>query len=201
MSEVSKKWYVVRTAGGKEKKAKEYIEKEIEIRGLQDQVSNVIVPTEKYFQIKNGKRVSAERILFPGYVLVEAALTGEIEHIIRNITFVAGFLSENTVEEEQVIASNGKTRKVKVIRKVAVPLRDAEVNKILGRVDELAEQDEETVTPFAVGEPVKITDGPFNGFEGTVEKIMDDKRKLAVTVKIFGRKTLVELNFAQVTKV
>ncbi len=200
MSEVSKKWYVVRTAGGKEKKAKEYIEKEIEIRGLQDQVSTVLVPTEKYFQIKNGKRVSAERILFPGYVLVEAALTGEIEHIIRNITFVAGFLSENTVEEEQVIASNGKQRKVKVIRKVAVPLRDAEVNKILGRVDELAEQDEETVTPFAIGEPVKITDGPFNGFEGTVEKIMDDKRKLAVTVKIFGRKTLVELNFAQVTK-
>lgn len=201
MSEVSKKWYVVRTAGGKEKKAKEYIEKEIEIRGLQDQVSNVIVPTEKYFQIKNGKRVSAERILFPGYVLVEAALTGEIEHIIRNITFVAGFLSENTVEEEQIIASNGKPRKVKVIRKVAVPLRDAEVNKILGRVDELAEQDEETITPFEIGEAVKITDGPFNGFEGTVEKIMDDKRKLAVTVKIFGRKTLVELNFAQVTKV
>lgn len=200
MSEVSKKWYVVRTAGGKEKKAKEYIDKEIEIRGLQDQVSTVLVPTEKYFQIKNGKRVSAERILFPGYVLVEAALTGEIEHIIRNITYVAGFLSENTVEEEQVIASNGKQRKVKVIRKVAVPLRDAEVNKILGRVDELAGQDEETVTPFAVGEPVKITDGPFSGFEGTVEKIMDDKRKLAVTVKIFGRKTLVELNFAQVTK-
>ena len=96
MSEVAKKWYVVRTAGGKEKKAKEYIEKEIENNGLQDLVSQVLIPTEKYYQIKNGKRVSAERVLFPGYIYIEAALTGELEHIIKNLTFVAGFLSENT---------------------------------------------------------------------------------------------------------
>ena len=201
MSEVAKKWYVVRTAGGKEKKAKEYIEKEIENNGLQDRVSQVLIPTEKYYQIKNGKRVSAERVLFPGYIYIEAALTGEIEHIIKNITFVAGFLSENTETVEERRVENGKVKMVKTVKRVPVPLRQAEIARILGAIDSLADQEEETVTPFAVGEPIKITDGPFNGFEGTVEKIMDDKRKLAVTVKIFGRKTLVELNFAQVTKV
>ncbi len=200
MSEVAKKWYVVRTAGGKEKKAKEYIEKEIENHGLQDHISQVLIPTEKYYQIKNGKRVSAERVLFPGYIYMEANLTGEIEHIIKDINFVAGFLSENVevIEEKHI---DGKDKKVKTIKRVPVPLRQSEIARILGAIDTMADQDEETVTPFAVGEPIKINDGPFNGFEGTVEKIMDDKRKLAVTVKIFGRKTLVELNFAQVTKV
>ena len=186
MSEVAKKWYVVRTAGGKEKKAKEYIEKEIEIHGLQHLVSQVFIPTEKYFEIKNGKRVSAERIFFPGYILVEANLTGEIEHLIKNIPFVAGFLSEKT---------NGKGNEKK-----PVPIRESELNRILGRVDNLADQDEETLTPYVIGEAVKITDGPFNGFDGTVEEIMEDKRKLGVMVKIFGRKTIVELNFSQVTK-
>jgi len=200
MSEISKKWYVVRTAGGKEKKAKEYIEKEIEAHGLSNHVSHVLIPTEKYFQIKNGKRVSAERIFFPGYVLIEAALTGEIEHIIRNITYVAGFLSENTVIEEQVRDVKGEMKKVKVIRKVAVPLRDSEVNRILGRVDVLVDQDEETITPFVVGEAVKVIDGPFSGFNGTVEEIYDDKRKIGVMVKIFRPKTILELNFAQVKK-
>jgi transcription termination/antitermination protein NusG len=186
MSEVTKKWYVVRTAGGKEKKAKEYIEKEIEIRGCQNLISQVLIPTEKYFQIKNGKRVSVERIILPGYILVEATMTGEIEHMIKNITYVAGFLSEST---------NGKGGEKK-----PVPIRDSELNRILGRLDELADQDEETITPYVIGEAVKVTDGPFNGFDGTIEEIMDDKRKLGVMVKIFGRKTIVELNFSQVTK-
>ena len=188
MSEVAKKWYVVRTAGGKEKKAKEYIEKEIEIHGLQNQVSQVFIPTEKYFEIKNGKRVSAERIFFPGYILIEAIypITGEIEHLIKNIPFVAGFLSESTG------GKGGEKR--------PVPIRESELNRILGRVDALASQDEETLTPYVIGEAVKITDGPFNGFDGTVEEIMEDKRKLGVMVKIFGRKTIVELNFSQVTK-
>jgi transcription termination/antitermination factor NusG len=182
MSEsTGKKWYVVRTAGGKEKKAKEYIEKEIDALGLGNYLSQVLIPTEKYYQIKNGKRVSAERIFYPGYVLVEAELTGELQHIIRNIPYVAGFLSE------------GKDKK-------PVPIRESEMNRIMGRVDELADQEEETVTPFVVGEAVKIIDGPFNGFDGTIEEIVDDKRKLKVMVKIFGRKTLLELNFTQVTK-
>ena len=181
MSESAKKWYVVRTAGGKEKKAKEYIEKEVAALKLDNLLTQVLIPTEKYYQVKNGKRVSAERIFYPGYVLVEAVMTGEIQHMIRNIPYVAGFLSEGP-------------------NHIPVPIREAEMNRIMGRVDELADQDEETVTPFVVGEAVKIVDGPFNGFDGTVDEILADKRKIKVIVKIFGRKTLLELNFAQVTK-
>ena len=181
MSERAKKWYVVRTAGGKEKKAKEYIEKEVAALKLDNLLTQVLIPTEKYYQVKNGKRVSAERIFYPGYVLVEAVMTGEIQHMIRNIPYVAGFLSEGP-------------------NHIPVPIREAEMNRIMGRVDELADQDEETVTPFVVGEAVKIIDGPFNGFDGTVDEILADKRKIKVIVKIFGRKTLLELNFAQVTK-
>ena len=181
MSESTKKWYVVRTAGGKEKKAKEYIEKEVEHRNLGHLISQVLIPTEKYYQVKNGKRVSAERIFYPGYVLVEAVMTGEIQHLIRDIPYVAGFLTE------------GKDR-------IPVPIRESEMNRIMGRVDELASQDEETVTPFVVGEAVKIIDGPFNGFNGNVLEILEDKKKLKVEVKIFGRPTTMELNFVQVIK-
>ena len=159
MSESAKKWYVVRTAGGKEKKAKEYIEKEVAALKLGNLITQVLIPTEKYYQVKNGKRVSAERIFYPGYVLVEAVMTGEIQHMIRNIPYVAGFLSEGP-------------------NHIPVPIRDAEMNRIMGRVDEMADQDEETVTPFVVGEAVKIIDGPFNGFDGTVDEILADKRKI-----------------------
>lgn len=176
-----KQWYVVRTAGGKEAKAKEYIEKEIAIRKLGDKITQVLIPTEKYYQVKNGKRVSAERIFFPGYVLVEAKMSGEIQHIISDIPGVAGFLTE------------GKN-------KIPVPMRQSEIDRIMGVVDEMAGQDEETLVPFVVGEAVKIIDGPFNGFDGTIEEVADDKRKLLVMVKIFGRKTPLELNFTQVTK-
>ena len=184
MSEISKKWYVVRAAGGKEKKAKEYIENEIKRLGLDDYVSQVLIPTEKIYQIKNGKRVSMDRIFYPGYILIEAALTGEIQHIIRNLPHVSGFLSEKQGGKE----------------KEPTPLRQSEVNRILGRVDELIEKEEENITPFVVGEAVKVTDGPFNGFDGTVEEVLEDKKKLKVMVKIFGRKTILELNFVQVVK-
>lgn len=184
MSEIAKKWYVVRAAGGKEKKAKEYIENEIKRLGLDDYVSQVLIPTEKIYQIKNGKRVSMERIFYPGYILIEAALTGEIQHIIRNLPHISGFLSEKQGGKE----------------KEPTPLRQSEVNRILGRVDELIEKDEENITPFVVGEAVKVTDGPFNGFDGTVEEVLEDKKKLKVMVKIFGRKTILELNFVQVVK-
>ena len=184
MSEIAKKWYVVRAAGGKEKKPKEYIENEIKRFGLDDYVSQVLIPTEKIYQIKNGKRVSMDRIFYPGYILIEAALTGEIQHIIRNLPHVSGFLSEKQGGKE----------------KEPTPLRQSEVNRILGRVDELIEKEEENVTPFVVGEAVKVTDGPFNGFDGTVEEVLEDKKKLKVMVKIFGRKTILELNFVQVVK-
>jgi len=183
MSEISKKWYVVRAAGGKEKKAKEYIENEIKRLNLEDYVSQVLIPTEKVFQVKNGKKVSMDRIFYPGYILIEAALTGEIQHIIRNLPHVSGFLTERAGKD-----------------KSPVPMRQSEVNRILGLVDELADMEEENITPFIIGEAVKVIDGPFNGFDGTVEEIIDDKKKLKVMVKIFGRKTLLELNFVQVVK-
>lgn len=183
MSELTKKWYVVRAAGGKEKKAKEYIECEIKALGLTDYVSQVLIPTEKVFQVRNGKKISTERIFFPGYILIEAHLTGELQHIIRNIPHVSGFLTERQNKEKE-----------------PVPLRESEVNRILGKVDELNEQEEENIAPFYVGEPVKITDGPFTGFDGVIEEILQDKKKLKVMVKIFGRKTLLELSFVQVVK-
>lgn len=184
MSEIAKKWYVVRAAGGKEKKAKEYIENEIKRLGLADYVSQVLIPTEKIYQVKNGKKVSMDRIFYPGYILIEAALTGEIQHIIRNLPHISGFLTEK---------QGGKDKE-------PTPLRQSEVNRILGRVDELIDKEEENITPFVVGEAVKVTDGPFNGFDGTIEEVLEDKRKLKVMVKIFGRKTILELNFVQVVK-
>ena len=184
MSEIAKKWYVVRAAGGKEKKAKEYIENEIKRLGLEDYVSKVLIPTEKIYQVKNGKKVSMERIFYPGYILIEAALTGEIQHVIRNLPHISGFLSENQGGKE----------------KEPTPLRPSEVNRILGRVDELIDKDEENARPFVVGETVKVVDGSFNGFNGTIEEILEDKKKLKISVMIFGRKTILELNFVQVVK-
>ena len=184
MSESSKKWYVLRAAGGKEKKAKEYLEKEIERRSLQDLVSQVLVPTEKVYKIRDGKRVCTERLFFPGYVLIEAELTGELQHIIRNeVPHMSGFLTEKKDQD-----------------KVPVPIRADEVKRILGEQDEQATSEAETVVDYLVGDAVKITDGPFNGFDGTVEEIVEDRSKLKVVVMIFGRKTILELNFTQVTK-
>lgn len=180
MSETDKKWYVLRAIGGKEKKVKEYIESEISSLNLQDYVSQVLIPTEKVYQIRNGKKISKERNFFPGYVLIEAALVGEIPHILRNIPNVIGFLSDRN--------------------DVPTPLRLAEVNRILGKVDELSETAEEINVPFFVGETIKVTDGPFNGFNGVIEEVNEEKRKLKVMVKIFGRKTPLELSFLQVEK-
>ena len=193
MSESNKKWYVLRAAGGKEKKAKEYLEKEIERRSLQDLVSQVLVPTEKVYKIKDGKRVCTERLFFPGYVLIEAELTGELQHIIRNeVPHMSGFLTEKRERKN----SEGKVQE----EKIPVPLRDDEARRILGEQDEQIGNEAETVVDYAVGDAVKITDGPFNGFDGTVEEIVEDRSKLKVMVMIFGRKTILELNFTQVTK-
>ena len=193
MSESSKKWYVLRAAGGKEKKAKEYLEKEIERRGLQDLVSQVLVPTEKVYRIRDGKRVCTERLFYPGYVLIEAELTGELQHIIRNeIPHMSGFLTE----KQDVKRGDGKTQ----VEKLPTPIRQDEVDRILGKKDEMADTEAVTVVDYQVGDAVKITDGPFEGFDGTVEEIVEDRSKLKVMVMIFGRKTLLELNFTQVTK-
>ncbi|MBN2349937.1 MAG: transcription termination/antitermination factor NusG [Bacteroidales bacterium] len=181
MEETEKKWYVLRAIGGKEKKVKEYIESEISRLNLQDYISQVLIPAEKVYQIRNGKKISKERNFFPGYVLIEAALVGEIPHILRNVTHVIGFLGEKGNDDP-------------------TPLRISEVNRILGKVDEMAAGDEELNVPFYVGESVKVIDGPFNSFTGIIEEVNDEKKKLKVMVKIFGRKTPLELSFMQVEK-
>lgn len=177
-----KKWYVVRAVSGQENKVKAYIEQEINRVGMADYISQVLVPTEKVVQVRDGKKISKERVYFPGYVMIEANLTGEIPHIIKSITGVIGFLGETKGGD-------------------AVPLRQAEVNRMLGKVDELSVKTENVNIPYSVGETVKVIDGPFNGFNGSIEKVNEEKRKLEVMVKIFGRKTPLELSFMQVEKV
>jgi transcriptional antiterminator NusG len=177
MTEVksAKKWYVIRSVSGKENKIKEYIESEIVRLNLQDFIEQILVPTEKVVQIRNGKKINKERVFIPGYIMVQADLVGEIPHIIRSVNGVIGFLGE---------VKGGDP----------VPLRQAEVNRLLGKVDELSVKDESVNIPYTMGETIKVIDGPFNGFNGTVEKIFEEKRKLEVMVKIFGRKTPLELS-------
>ena len=175
-------WYVLRVMGGKEKKTRLFIEKEIDRLNLNAFVSQILIPTEKVYQIKNGKKVSREKNFFPGYLLVEANLTGEVPHIIRGVQNVMGFLGSTKGGDP-------------------VPMRDAEINKILGRVDEMALTDENVSIPFIPGETVKVIDGPFNSFNADIESIDEQKKKLKLIVKIFGRKTPLELNFMQVEKI
>ncbi|OSY88009.1 antitermination protein NusG [Tenacibaculum holothuriorum] len=182
MADSVMKWYVVRAIGGQENKVKTYIETEISRLGLSDFVGQVIVPTEKVIQIRNGKKINRERVYFPGYVMVEANLAGEVPHVIKSVTGVIGFLGETKGGDP-------------------VPMRKSEVNRMLGKVDELSVKDENVVIPYSVGETVKVIDGPFNGFDGTIEKVNEEKRKLEVMVKIFGRKTPLELNYMQVEKI
>jgi transcription termination/antitermination protein NusG len=177
-----KKWYVVRSVSGQENKIKSYIETEISRLNLEEYIEQVLVPTEKVIQMRNGKKINKERVYFPGYIMIQANLSGEIPHLIRAINGVIGFLGE---------VKGGEP----------VPLRQSEVNRMLGKVDELAVQDESINIPFIIGETVKVIDGPFNGFNGNVEKINEEKRKLEVMVKIFGRKTPLELSYMQVEKV
>ena len=176
------KWYVVRAVSGQENKVKAYIETETARLGMADYISQVLVPTEKVVQVKDGKKIAKDKVYFPGYIMIEANLTGEIPHIIKSIPGVIGFLGETKGGD-------------------AVPLRMAEVNRMLGKVDELSVKTENVNIPYSIDETVKVIDGPFNGFNGTIEKINEEKRKLEVMVKIFGRKTPLELSFMQVEKV
>lgn len=180
-----KQWYVIRAIGGKEKKVKEYIENEVRHSHLEELISQVLIPTEKVYTIRNGKKISKEKVSYPGYVLVEAAMVGEVPFVLRNTPNVLGFLGDSKEESKRMIAT---------------PLRPQEVSRILGRVDELSQSDEENEIPFFVGETVKVTDGPFSSFSGTIEAVDNDRKKLTVSVKIFGRKTPMELSFMQVEK-
>ena len=175
------KWYVVRSVSGQENKVKAYIETETARLGMADYITQVLVPTEKVVTVRYGKKIVKDKVYFPGYIMIEASLTGEIPHIIKSIPGVIGFLGETKGGD-------------------AVPLRQSEVNRMLGKVDELSTSEEELKIPFVVGESVKVVDGPFNNFSGVVDEINEDKKKLKVMVKIFGRKNLLELNYMQVEK-
>lgn len=178
---MSKQWYVIKAVTGQEKKVKQYIESEIDRLKLHAFVGQILIPTEKVFEMRNGKKKLRERSFLPGYVLIEVELNGEVVQAVKDVPGVIGFLG----------SERGQT---------PVPLRKAEVNKILGKVDELNEIGEVLENPFIVGESVKVMAPPFNGFIGTVEEIYEDKKKLKVMVKIFGRNTPVELNYYQVEK-
>lgn len=179
-------WYVIRAVSGQEKKVKTYLENEIVRQNLQEFIPQVLIPSEKVYEIRGGKKRVRERSFFPGYVLISADLShGEAAHIITSIPGVLGFLGSN---------DSGASKK-------PVPLRQSEVNRILGTVDQVDEKEEKLETPFIVGESVKVMDGPFNGFTGSVEEVFEEKKKLNVMVKIFGRNTPVELNYVQVEKI
>ena len=181
MEKARYQWYVLRAIGGKERKAKEYIEAEINSGALKGYVKQVLIPTERVYHVRKGKKVVKDRVFFPGYILIEALLVGEIPHLLRNVPNVINFLSTMKGGDP-------------------APVREAEVNRILGKVDELADGEEPVSVSFLVGESVTITDGPFNGFKGIIEEVNGEKRKLKVMVKIFGRKTPLELGFVQVVK-
>ena len=176
------KWYVLRVISGKEKKVKEYLDKEVKINNWTKAVVQVLCPVEKIFKVVNGKKVLREKTLFPGYILLEAndgKLSDDIIQTIKNVTGVIHFLGKDQ----------------------PTALRKAEVNKMFGKMDEVSEQGISYAEPYIVGETVKIVDGPFNDFNGTVEEVNQEKKKLKVVVKIFGRATPVELNYMQVEKI
>ena len=158
------------------------MDSEINRLGFNDFVEDILVPTQKVVQIRKGKKINKEKVYFPGYIMIKANLTGEIPHIIKGLPNVIGFLGETKGGDP-------------------IPLRKAEVNRMLGKVDELSTESESVSIPFEFGENIKVIDGPFNGFNGTIEKVNQEKRKLEVMVKIFGRKTPLELSYMQVEKI
>jgi transcription termination/antitermination protein NusG len=177
------KWFVLRVVSGKEKKVKEYLDKEISRGGWDKIVKQVFLPVEKVYKVQNGKKVMRERNFYPGYVMIEISggkLNDDLRDAIKNTSNVIHFLGK-----EDPIA-----------------LRKAEVNKMLGKVDEMADAGGMTMSePFIIGETIKIIDGPFNDFNGVIEEVNDEKKKLKVAVKVFGRATPVELNYMQVEKI
>ena len=181
------KWYVLRVVSGKERKVKEYLDKDIVRSGYAEVIKQVFLPMEKVYKVQNGKKVMREKNYFPGYVMLEVLdgkLTDDMIHHISNVSNIMHFLTD------------GKGSKGNIIS-----LRKSEVNKMLGKVDEMSDAGGMTMSePFIIGETIKIIDGPFNDFNGVIEEVNDEKKKLKVQVKIFGRATPVELSYMQVEK-
>lgn len=183
---VPTRWYVLRVVSGKEKQVKEYLDKDITRNGLTDSVKQIFLPMEKIYKVQNGKKVVRERNFYPGYLMVEVVkgkMTDTLVQYISNTTNVMHFLTDGKGSKGNIMA-----------------LRKSEVNKMLGNVDELNDQEATMTEPFIVGETVKIIEGPFNDFNGVIEEVNDEKKRLRVTVKIFGRSTPVELSYVQVEK-
>jgi len=181
-TEQDTKWYVLRIVSGKERKVKEHLDKEVKIYGWGNVILQILCPVEKVFKVVNGKKVLREKTLFPGYIMMEA-LDGKLNDTmiqgIQNVTNVIHFLGK-----EHPIA-----------------LRKSEVNKMFGKLDEVSEAGIGYAEPYIIGETIKIIDGPFNDFNGTIEEVNEEKKKLKIVVKIFGRATPVELNYSQVEKI
>ena len=189
MTDNNTKWYCLRVVSNKERKLKERIDLEIDRNEWRGIVPNVIVPTEKVYKIRNGKKVIQERVLTPGYIFVEAgirstptgiksAMNGNVIQAITSIKDVIHFLG----------------------KKNPIPMRDHEIHRILSQVDESSERGEALAVPFIEGEEIKVTDGPFKDFMGTIKDVNEEKKKLKIITKVFGRETEVELNFMQVEK-
>ena len=172
------RWYSVSVLSNFEKKIAEQIRTDVIAAGLEDEIEEVLVPTEEVIEIRRGKKVTAERRFMPGYVLIRMDMTDQGYHLVNSINRVTGFLGPQ-----------GRP----------MPMRDEEVNQILNRVQE-GEESPRTLIHFEIGEKVKVTDGPFEDFDGMVEEVDDDNQRLKVTVSIFGRATPVELEYTQVTK-
>ncbi|PRY93460.1 transcription antitermination protein nusG [Hasllibacter halocynthiae] len=175
---MAKRWYSVSVLSNFEKKIAEQIRQKVAERSLEDEIDEVLVPTEEVIEIRRGKKVPTERRFMPGYVLVHMEMSDEGFQIINAIPRVTGFLGPQ-----------GKP----------MPMRDAEVEAILGRVDEQKEAPR-TLISFEIGEKVKVTDGPFEDFDGEVEQVDEEAQRLKVMVSIFGRETPVELEYTQVAK-
>ena len=175
---MAKRWYSVSVLSNFEKKIAEQIKTAVVENGLEDQIEEVLVPTEEVIEVRRGKKITTERRFMPGYVLVRMEMSDQGYHLISSINRVTGFLGPQ-----------GRP----------MPMRDAEVNAILNRVEEGVEAPR-TLIHFEVGEKVKVNDGPFEDFDGMIEEVDDEAQKLKVSVSIFGRETPVELDFTQVTK-
>ncbi|MBR9764751.1 MAG: transcription termination/antitermination protein NusG [Rhodobacteraceae bacterium] len=175
---MAKRWYSVSVLSNFEKKIAEQIRQSVEEKGLEDQIDEVLVPTEEVIEVRRGKKVSTERRFMPGYVLVHMEMSDEGYHLVNSINRVTGFLGPQ-----------GRP----------MPMRDAEVNQILNRVQE-GEEAPRTLISFEIGERVKVNDGPFEDFDGMIEEVDEDNQRLKVSVSIFGRETPVELEFTQVSK-
>lgn len=176
------KWYAIRAISGQEKNVLQYLESEIERLNWEAKIEEVLIPMEKVFEMRQGKKRSREKNMMPGYMLIKADLDPEVIDVVKNVPNVIGFIGEQKGQ-------------------VPVPLRQAEVDKIRGKVEEMDERGEVMENPFVVGESVKVMDGPFSGFDAVVEEVDPDRKRLKVSVKIFGRSTPLDLKFLQVERI